>query len=260
MNNFLLRKLKCTETKIAICTYFFYSSLLCFLYKTIDVFKPAIIFSKSNIMWSDLDFYHGILAKLEDMIEKGKFNSYVLPYDKQLLRGHESLNEYVTLIKKTKQSTNKRHEYIFRLFLASNTNISEDYTLIIENIEKHVVNDTDARVTRPMISVNLFFTYIRHEFNFKELQAQGIELDTVLNVHFEKAFMKVPCCFLEYSHGSHVQRYLLGIEQDIFQQRYLEILQYIQKTLAIAMSQHDCLGNEPTRTPWRKFIAAAYVP
>ncbi|MFN9940660.1 MAG: hypothetical protein ACK56I_14400, partial [bacterium] len=47
-----------------------------------------------------------------------------------------------------------------------------------------------------------------------------------------------------YSYGSYAQqRYLRGIEQDIFQQRYLEILQYIQKTLAIAMSQHDRLGE-----------------
>ncbi|MFN9942201.1 MAG: hypothetical protein ACK56I_22285, partial [bacterium] len=89
---------------------------LVFFYKTIDVFKPTIIFSKSNIMWSDIDFYYGKLAKLEEMIEKGKFNSYALKYDKELLRGHESLNKFVTFIKKTKQSTNKLHKYIFRLF------------------------------------------------------------------------------------------------------------------------------------------------
>jgi hypothetical protein len=41
----------------------------------------------SHCQWTELDLYHGVVGKLKQMVEEGKFNRYAYKYQPKTFRG-----------------------------------------------------------------------------------------------------------------------------------------------------------------------------
>lgn len=197
--------------------------------------------------WSDLDLYNGLVHKVHEMIEKRKFDRYVMKYNKGLLRGFSNENEVVVTTKHSVKAGHtedvKNFIFKFQLFPAGNYE-PEESTLNIE-----YKSESSARGSSNFTQVSLSHFHIKFSFQFDELRNQGINLETVLTHYFENAFMEVPTGNLVQEQyyepvGSQpsIITHIVSIRSPEFERRYRTILNHMDRTIAIGMGDHKRLG------------------
>lgn len=201
--------------------------------------------------WTNLDLYHGIVQKIEEMDSKGKFNGYVYQYHNQLMRGSDE-NFIVRDIRETESKTGtfksllyEMHMSIFDLSNASSQTTKKDVILHVK------YSSTFQKDGTPTDDIVIFqkIDYIANEylnlnFNFKELRDQRVDLATVLTHYFEHAYMEVPPFrFVDYHR--HLGTNFVLTDRFQFERKYRWVLRYLDMALAFAMSQHKRLGPPP---------------
>jgi len=215
----------------------------------------------SHDKWTELDLYHGIVDKIQQMIVEGKFSAYVYKFQNKLIRGNniEMVKSKSRIIQFQESFVEKKvFKFEFCVIQEHPDSTPEeekfnklDVPLNVEFVRKFGFfsepdTEDDYHEQFPKLKISLFGEYGNFVFQWKDLWAKGVDLDTVLHHYFEKCYLEVPPGHTPpesfYSLPGDETMCILKINFDA-KKNYEEIVKYYESSLSFAMSQHKRLGQ-----------------
>lgn len=212
----------------------------------------------SHDNWTELDLYHGVVGKLKQMVEEGKFNRYAYKYQSKTFRGtntrqmvaQESFRQNTYFLLKEMSFT---LSFIIRLLHPNDTSEGNYHNDMEKTLKIFYTMETDCsgESTCEVPTLDIFFEsgYGDFSFQWKDLQTKHVDLDTVLHHFFEHCFLEVPLFNLQppeddpYKCDEKGNRILLKAVNENKKKNYEEIVKYYESSLSFAMSQHKRLGQ-----------------
>lgn len=206
----------------------------------------------SHDKWTELDLYHGVVGKLKQMVEEGKFNRYAYKYQSKTFRGtnaYTMVNNDFVMKDINFESEQMSFSFTFRCRLLHPNDTTEGD----QSDDMEVDLEVQYKIYTSSKSSTLFIFFSSKHGNFlfqwKDLQTKQVDLDTVLDHYFEHCFLEVPLFHLEpldfdpHRCDEEGNRILLKAVNENKKRNYEEIVKYYESSLSFAMSQHKRLGQ-----------------